>query len=164
MIRLTVILGIGLFVTLLIAGQDHGQLRYGLMLAKQEAAAAAVVAPVQEVAAEAFVPVKPVMTATLVSAEPTAEVTASDPVVTPDVVADTSIADDIWYVAGKSANMRSGPGKEFDVIDTVPQGEAVMVVLDENGVEGWSHVRFEGDGVEGYIASRLLSQDAGSVD
>ena len=39
---------------------------------------------------------------------------------------------------------------------SLTKGEQVLVVQDENPVEGWSKVRLEGDGIEGYVATRLL--------
>ena len=35
---------------------------------------------------------------------------------------------------------------------------AVLVLVEGEGRDGWSLVRVEGDGVEGYIASRLLTE------
>jgi hypothetical protein len=43
-------------------------------------------------------------------------------------------------------------------LGSLPQGEQVLVVIEDMPVDGWSRVRLEGDGVEGYIATRLLSE------
>lgn len=153
MFRLTVLLGLGLYGAMLTLGQDNGQLRFGLMQAKagQEAQMLAAQTPAPEpapadpapmVVAAAFVPETPLMTAP----EP-----AADP------VADTAKGK-LFYVASDSANVRQGPGKEHAVLERLPKGEAVLVLEQGTGPDGWSLIRIEGDGVEGYIAARLLTE------
>ena len=61
------------------------------------------------------------------------------------------------YVGANSVNVREGPGKSFAVLDTLKQGEALTVVSAEGGEAGWSLIRIEGDGIEGYVATRLLT-------
>ena len=58
----------------------------------------------------------------------------------------------------KSVNVRAGPGKDFSVVDRLVRGESVLVVVQGEGPDGWSLIRIEGDGVEGYVASRLLTE------
>lgn len=157
MIRLTVFLCMGLFAALMIGGQDHGQLRYGLMnmyapkpMAVERVALAApqpqVALPVTEAA---FVPVVPVM--------------APVDVVVAEQQSATAIQSElpngrVLYVNTKSINVREGPGKDYPVLSRLAQGEAVLVVAEGEGPEGWSLIRIEGDGVEGYVASRLLGE------
>ena len=64
----------------------------------------------------------------------------------------------ILQVGARSANVRSGPGTDFDVVSRLTRGESVLVVAEGDGPDGWSLIRIEGDGVEGYIATRLLSE------
>ena len=67
-------------------------------------------------------------------------------------------AGDIWYVTAKSVNVRQGPSTDTSVVEKLTRGEAVSVSFDE-GSE-WARVTIQGDGVEGYVALRLLSPTA----
>ena len=168
MIRLTLLLCAGLYFSLLILGEDHGQKRYGLMMADEPAKAAPSLKIAQEPVKDVvFIPSQTVMEpAKLVAA------VAATPAPAPEVPV-TEVAQDaaaaalpepqidggrLLTVTAQQANVREGPGKSFAVVGRLAQGEQVLVVLDENPVQGWSRVRLEGDGVEGYIATRLLSQ------
>ena len=62
----------------------------------------------------------------------------------------------IAYVAGSSVNVRSGPSAESEAVARLARGEAVLVLPSDT--PGWSMIRIEGDGVEGYVASRFLAQ------
>jgi uncharacterized protein YgiM (DUF1202 family) len=64
----------------------------------------------------------------------------------------------VKVIGSKSANVRSGPGKDFNVVSKLSRGESVTLVSQTDGPDGWSLIRIEGDGVEGYIASRLLAE------
>ena len=64
----------------------------------------------------------------------------------------------VWYVTAKSVNVRQGPSTDTSVVDKLTRGEAVSVSFEE-GSE-WARVTIEGDGVEGYVALRLLSPTA----
>lgn len=155
MIRLTALLCGGMFLFLLIAGEDNGQVRQGLMtppaLVQAPApvkAPAPVVEPAVQITEAVFVPAQPVrvqpVAPTPVIVEP-----ESEPV-------EAQIPDRLAVVTARSANVRSGPSTSDAVIGRLNSGEEVLVVLEENAVEGWSLVRIEGDGVTGYVASRLL--------
>ncbi|KAF0174991.1 MAG: SH3 type 3 domain-containing protein [Rhodobacteraceae bacterium] len=151
MIRLTLLLCGGLFLALLIGGQDRGQQRFGLM-PQSEPTVVVVEAPlasVAEIAATkaAFAPSQPVMDI------PVVEETV---VVEPGAVIPAEGR--LLQVTAKSANVRSGPGKDFDVVGRLVRGESVLVVAEGDGPDGWALIRIEGDGVEGYIAARLLSE------
>ncbi len=62
---------------------------------------------------------------------------------------------DLRYVAGSRVNMRTGPGTNFGVIDTLPGGtEAEIISVDANG---WANIRITNTGVEGWMAERLLT-------
>ena len=149
MIRLTALLCGGLFVVLLIAGEDKGQVRQGLLappvVAKTPEAVAAPpvrVEPEAQITEAVFVPAQPV------------RVQATEPVVEPAPV--EAEPDFLAVVTARSANVRSGPSTADAVVGRLTGGEEVLVVPDENPVAGWSRVRVEGDGVTGYVASRLL--------
>lgn len=144
-------------------GADHGQLRFGLVekprvvttpVADAPAVVAdlpAVVAPpaIISVTEAAFVPEAPLMVTPAV-----AETTAA-PVIAESVAAEPGV---LMVVNTKSANVRSGPGKDYDVVGRLARGESVLVVAQGEGADGWSLIRIEGDGVEGYIATRLLTE------
>ena len=75
----------------------------------------------------------------------------------------TALADAPWgtsymYVKtanGKPVNVRSGPGKEYAVIDTAPYGHQVLTDWSYAGNDGWTKVVWGGAG-DGYIMSRFL--------
>lgn len=150
-----------MFLVLLIAGEDKGQVRQGLMappvLAQSPApvkppAPAPDAEPTAQITEAVFVPAQPVRvqpsTPTPVNVEPETETVA--PQIAPQ------IEDRLAVVTARSANVRSGPSTQDAVIGRLTAGEEVLVVIEENAVEGWSLVRIEGDGVTGYVASRLL--------
>lgn len=162
MIRLVLLLGAGLFAAMLIGGQDRGQLRFGLMAAQKTPDAPSVgvdqetvdvadvdvanatITPIEEIS---FAPAEPVM-----APQPTAiETVGVQAQQTPE-------AAKILFVAANSVNVREGPGKDFGVVSRLTRGEAVLVVSAGTGPDGWSLIRIEGDGVEGYVASRLLTE------
>ena len=155
MIRLTVLLCGGLFAVLLIAGQDKGQLRQGLetpaVLALVQEPAAALqapepVEPVAKISEAVFVPTQPVR---VLAAVPTRVIAQSAP---PEAEPENRWA----TVTARSANVRSGPSTSNAVIGRLSGGEQVMFVIEDDPVSGWNLVRIEGDGVEGYVAARLL--------
>lgn len=150
MFRLMALLSGGIYVAMLVGGQDRGQQRFGLMekpAAPQvvQVAEAAAVEPTAAVVQAAFVPEKPVMV------QPAAPVEVAAPVVDATPL-------HVMYIAAASANVREGPGKDHAVVGRLTQGEAVSVVVAGEGPEGWTLIRIEGDGLEGYIASRLLTE------
>ncbi|MGL6209147.1 MAG: SH3 domain-containing protein [Paracoccaceae bacterium] len=157
MIRLTALLCAGIFMVLLIVGQDNGQVRQGLMAIPAEAteivlsthSADKIVAEPETVATQAvFVPAQPVMVT-----QPTPEPVA---VVEPEPAAPA----EIWaYVDARSVNVRAGPSTDDAVIGRLENGEAVLVVAEDVGVDGWVLVRIEGDGIEGFVAQRFLTPE-----
>ena len=164
MIRLILLLCAGLYFGLLVLGEDHGQKRYGLMVADQQPEPAPLLQPVPEVVKDVvFIPARTVMEPTMVAAAPV-EPPVAAPLVTV-AAADTSAplpepeipGGVLFTVASNQVNVREGPGKTFPVVGGLTKGEQVLVVLEENPIDGWSKVRLEGDGIEGYIASRLLT-------
>lgn len=177
MIRLVLVLGAGLFAAMLIGGQDRGQMRFGLMPAPVAPVASPLIADdvrVQEglveqaalddTVAQAVDPVPtPIEDVSFAPAEPvmapqaaTTEVAQGQ--VQPTPVAPNPVSGKILFVAVKSVNVREGPGKDFGVVSRLARGEAVLVVSAGTGPDGWSLIRIEGDGVEGYVASRLLKE------
>jgi hypothetical protein len=62
----------------------------------------------------------------------------------------------VWFVTGSRVNVRQGPSTEFGIMGQVVYGEAAEIVSDPN--QEWVKIRIEGDGVEGYIAKRFMSE------
>ncbi|HQV77619.1 MAG TPA: SH3 domain-containing protein [Chitinophagales bacterium] len=60
-----------------------------------------------------------------------------------------------YIVSSQTLNMRSGAGKQYEVITTLSQGDAVTLI--EKSDNGWWYVDFEG--TEGYVFSQLLKKD-----
>ncbi len=163
MFKLTFFLCAGLFAAMYFGSADRGQLRFGLVekprvVAAPVAEASAVVADQPEVIAApaiiavteaAFAPEAPLMVTPSVAETPPTPVTAEPVAAEPGV---------LMVVNTKSANVRSGPGKDYDVVGRLARGESVLVVVQGEGAGSWSLIRIEGDGVEGYIASRLLTE------
>ncbi len=139
-------------------GADRGQQRFGLVEKPRVVDAPVIVADAPEVVAAsaivpvteaAFVPEAPLMVTPAVAETTTAPVVAEPLAAEPGV---------LMVVNTKSANVRSGPGKDYDVVGRLTRGESVLVVAQGEGTDGWSLIRIEGDGVEGYIATRLLTE------
>ena len=60
-----------------------------------------------------------------------------------------------YVVNSKTLNLRSGPGKEYEIIATLSMGDAVTLI--EKNDNGWWSVDF--DGRQGYVFSSLLKID-----
>lgn len=162
MFRLLGLLCVGIYAAMLIGGQDRGQIRFGLMQDKvdrSDALAAVQPAPIAPAAppvvSAAFVPDKPLIDAPAPSEIATPDVATQD---LPDPVAQAVPQGRVLYVAATSVNVREGPGKDHAVVERLPRGEAVLVLSQGEGQGGWSRIRIEGDGVEGYVASSLLRE------
>jgi hypothetical protein len=159
MVRLLVLLVVGLFLTLLIGGQDGGPLREGLRPVARAPAAAPPPPAVAEtpvaapVVLTAYVPVAAPAPARPVVPEPvTAPPAAEAPAPAPEPLPEP--APDIRLVAADRINVREGPSTDFAVVGRLTRDEAVTVVAE--AADGWLRVRIEGDGIEGFVAARLL--------
>jgi len=60
-----------------------------------------------------------------------------------------------YLVNSKTLNMRSGPGKEYEIVTTLSMGDAVTLI--EKNENSWWSVDF--DGTQGYVFSSLLKID-----
>ncbi|MFZ1470147.1 MAG: SH3 domain-containing protein [Paracoccaceae bacterium] len=170
-----------MYVTLLIAGKDEGQLRPGLAKAvadgtlevvQRRTAAVAVAAPpavavapapAEEeamVSTAAYIPAAAEAPAQRIEPQPIFTLSGL-PTVTRDPVEETVAAapaatyGEVWYVTARSVNVRQDATTSSLVVEKLSRGEAVMVSFEE-GSE-WAKVTIEGDGLQGYIALRLLS-------
>lgn len=63
---------------------------------------------------------------------------------------------DIRSVDVAALNVRAGPSTSDDVIGRLFQFDSVSVL--EEASDGWAHIRIEGDGIEGWVASRFLTE------
>ena len=77
---------------------------------------------------------------------------AFDPAMEPP--ADAGAAPTLQYVVASTVNVRTGPSAETESLTKLNRGEAVLVLPSDT--PGWSMIRIEGDGLEGYIATRFL--------
>jgi uncharacterized protein YgiM (DUF1202 family) len=187
MLKLTLTLCAALFLVMLIGGEDRGQTRPGLAGGIQQAESAApVAAPQTETAAAEIVVAAPAAPAApavqdqapaaipvVVEAQPAAappvegatnpvfslanfsEDAAITPPTAPSPAADGADGA-IALVDARSVNVRSGPGTDFDVLSRLTRGEAVTVIGDAGN--GWSLIRMEGDGLEGYVSAEYLAR------
>lgn len=177
MIRLVMLLCAGLYVSALVLGADHGQKRYGLLLAEAHpvvplvsAASAETVdaksavfipaQPVRQVVAATASDVAPAAQAQVQPEQPAQLQTVSmditpqaQPLPTPDISGGL-----LYTVAATQANVREGPSRSFAVVGSLTKGEQVLVVLESQPIQGWSRIRIEGDGIEGYISTKLLTR------
>lgn len=158
MFRLTFFLCGTIFLTMLIGGQDRGQLRFGLMPQPEPVAVAVApqpepetVAPEAAVTEAAFIPQTPVMV------QPAVEVVTATPEPAAQPVAEAAPVR-VMRVDTRSANVRQGPGTDQPVVGRLTRGEEVIVVTEGQGPDGWSLIRIEGDGLEGWVAARLLTE------
>ena len=60
----------------------------------------------------------------------------------------------LQYVVADTVNVRAGPSAKTESLTKLDRGEAVQVLPSDT--PGWSMIRLEGDGVEGYVATRFL--------
>jgi uncharacterized protein YgiM (DUF1202 family) len=81
------------------------------------------------------------------------------PVTVAESALDAPIAEGtIWYVTANSVNVRAAPSTDAEVVDRLGNGEAALLV---SAVDSeWARIVIQGDGVEGYVALRYLSQTA----
>lgn len=174
-----------MFASLLIAGEDRGQLRPGLAAAKASGTEIVTLnrprpLPTVEVAAApaigslpatAEAKIVPAVAAVAVTPEPAVErVRRSEPVFTlsalPSLGGDQVTVDDavmtvpaeageIYVVTANSVNVRGGPSTANGVVGKLHGGEEVRVLSPIDS--DWVEVVIEGDGMRGYVASRFLA-------
>lgn len=152
MFRLLLLLSATMFTTMLIGGQDHGQMRQGLMLTPPAVAANPVVkTPEPAVILTNFTPKVPAPKAPVVAAPAPAPVVARVEAVASPAEAQ---ALPVSYVNTNSLNVREGPSTDTVVVGRLSRGEAVSVVSEQ---DGWYRIKLEGDGIEGFVAARLMT-------
>ncbi|MFT4151610.1 MAG: SH3 domain-containing protein [Paracoccaceae bacterium] len=159
MIRLTLLLCGALYGLLMVAGADHGQERLGLTGAYAASTALPQVPSTARQATRAvYTPAQPVMTAPVVQSPTVQPAVAQQPAAAADVPASPPAVPDIRRVMADAVNVRGGPSTADEVVGRLAQGDEVLVV--GQTPDGWLEIRIEGDGIDGYVAARFLS-DAG---
>jgi uncharacterized protein YgiM (DUF1202 family) len=189
MLRLSVLLGVAMFVTLLIAGEDNGQMRPGLAAAiasgeeivvieRRRAAEVPVAEPAVVVVAPVAEDAPAVIELASAPVEPLPEVNGRE--VTPEPVFTLSALPTVSRDAAEEPAAvteapAAGNGDVWYVtansvnVREGPSTDAFIVDKLTRGeavsisiVEGseWAQVSIEGDGLEGYVALRFLSPEA----
>ena len=109
---------------------------------------APVVEPVPEVTRSALIsPVEVVAPVVVSTPEPVAVAVVSIPEPAPERI--------IWFVTGSRVNVRGGPSTNYEVLSKVVYGEAAEIISDPDA--DWVKIRIEGDGVEGFIMKRFMT-------
>ncbi|MEO5620818.1 MAG: SH3 domain-containing protein [Cypionkella sp.] len=154
-----------------IAGEDHGQTRFGLMpsTGKSSTAVASLIPPAAAEPQQKLPVVSPVVATPSAGAEqpilinaafaPEAPVMVAPTAVAPQAAAAPEVTGRIALVNTKRLNVRSGPGTDYAVVESLARGDSVLIVSEEEGPDAWAMIRIEGDGVEGFVASRLLTAE-----
>lgn len=175
MFRLLLLLSISMFLVMLIGGEDRGQLRHGLIAAAPEEKPAEVTqlaadAPASPVSGDVnlanFVPLSPPVPEPAVQrSTPAPEPVVAAPVVVAAPKADVqqvALAPEpepeplpLLFVNSNAINVRQGPSTSYSVVGRLTRDEAVLAIEPEQN--GWVRIRIEGDGVEGFVAARLLT-------
>lgn len=149
------------YVTLLIAGQDSGQQRMGLLGAYDIALAPPAPAPAPSAAdpapAEALAkapsdslrilpaPERSLVQPASLTTEPAPAFNDfNNPTVT------------LRTITAEAANVRDAASRNGAVIGRLENGEIVQV-LETSG--DWVHIRIEGDGIDGFVHRRLISTE-----
>ena len=170
MIRWTIVLCLGLFLTMQIAGEDRGQKRLGLiqgeldeMADAKKAADLAAIEVASQASTKPSTPFTPVVevafanSATLVSPKPAIQPAVEQPAELIEAsAAATEQEGTMMFVSGRSVNVRGGPSTRNPVVGKLSQGDAVLVVWAEDN--GWARIRVEGDGIDGYMSMDFLTE------
>lgn len=177
MLKWLIFLGVALYGALLFGGEDRGQLRAGLREQPVLPDVAAVPEPETPAIAQVLDPpvdqVAEIAPAAVVQSLPQQPIrvlpapeliAATAPVAdiaVPDLPTETIAAEapppntELRWISVERANVRNGPSRNASVTGRIEGGEAVLVLwVEENG---WARIRVEGDGVDGFVHSSLLT-------
>jgi hypothetical protein len=170
MFRLLFLLSTSMFLVMLIAGEDRGQLRHGLIAAapEQPPAAVAELAPQApattaqtDVNLASFVPLSPPVPEPAIQRSTPAPEPAAEPVLAALPEPEAQVAPEptplpLLFVNSNAINVREGPSTNYAVVGRLTRNESVLAI--EPAQDGWVRIRIEGDGVEGFVAARLLTE------
>lgn len=158
--------GFGIYLVLLIGGEDRGQERAGLRgaYAIDLATPAASAPPAPTATLAGSPPPRSTPPTDTIRILPMAETTPTPAVLEQAAAPAEPAFNDfnnptviLRTVTADAANVRNAASRSGAVIGRVERGEIVQLVEE---VGDWVHVRIEGDGVEGFVHRRLLSTDA----
>ncbi len=162
MFKYLLFFGGAFYLVLLIGGEDRGQERMGLRGAYDVALAPAPLPPpaAAETVMQAAAPATPFDTLRILPAPEKAVVqqaslTDTTPEPTYNDFNNPNVT--LRFITADAANVRDAGSRSAAVIGRLERGEIVQVVEE---VGDWVHVRIEGDGIDGYVHRRLLSQEA----
>ncbi|WP_434614921.1 SH3 domain-containing protein [Tabrizicola sp. M-4] len=166
MFRYLLFFSIGLYLTLLIGGEDRGQLRAGLrgeyaIDLTPPALPPVTTAEAEEPPAATLASTAPTDTIRILPAperpEPASLTLApSEPALA--LLEDPALP--MGTITAQAANVRAGAGGSAAIIGRVERGEIVQIV---EQVGDWMHVRIEGDGVEGFVHRSLIAEAGPSL-
>jgi hypothetical protein len=163
MLRLVLVLCCGLFAAMLIAGRDHGQVRFGLVSAAQSDPAPRPVAAFAPIIKAAPTPETVAVRADPVPSE-TAQITPDAPVEVTQVAATSSDqaeaapAGKPMKINASSLKVRVKPGKDFTVIARLRRGALVQLIQNDAENEGWSLISIGDSGLQGYVQTKYLHE------
>lgn len=164
MFRYLIFGGLGIYLVLLIGGEDRGQERAGLRGAYAIDVAQPI--PTEPPPSATFIAEAPAPATTLLADTirilPMAEVTPMPAVLEQaSAPAEPSVAAldtlDLRSITAEAANIRDAASRSGAVIGRLQRGEVVQMV---ERVGDWVHVRIEGDGVEGFVHRSLISESS----
>ena len=164
MFRYLIFCGAGLYLALLIGGEDRGQERMGLRGAYAIDLSSPIPAEPTQIAAAEPAP-RADTPADTIRILPMAEVSAT-PAVLEQAVVEPAFNDFnnptviLRSVTADAANVRDAASRNGAVIGRLERGEIVQMV---EQVGDWVHIRIEGDGIEGFVHRRLISTEAPSL-
>lgn len=91
--------------------------------------------------------------------DPAPQAVESDAVLDPDaqsqIASGEGLQASVWYVTAAAVNVRQGPSTASAVVERLVNGEAVTVLGDTSA--DWVRITIQGDGVDGWVATKLLS-------
>lgn len=160
MIKLLTTLGAAIFLVMLIGGRESDVQRFGLAGHYTPP----VTVSLADTSAPATAPGDVVLTSFPITAPLAVQPLVADLPATPLIAAAPAPADPappapaalpVRYVVADAINVREGPSTSNAVIGRLTRNEAVSVVSEAES--GWVRIRIEGDGLEGFVAARLLS-------
>lgn len=61
----------------------------------------------------------------------------------------------VWYVVADQVNVRAGPSTDAAILGKLVQGDDLLLVETVDG--DWARISIQGDGIEGFVATRFLS-------
>lgn len=161
MFRYLLFFALGLYLTLLIGGEDRGQQRAGLRGDYAiDLAQPLPTKPTPTLAAAPAVEAPADTLRILPAAQVATPAPAPEPEPEPALASINLPSITLRTITAEAANVRDAASRTGTVIGRVERGEIVQMV-EQTG--DWVHIRIEGDGIDGYVHRRLISDKAPSL-